>query len=171
MDIRRQQGVTLVEMIVSLAILAVALLGAQILVIQSVRLGDMSHGTNVAVFDMNTVISHIREQPFEAVMDPTYLDSEGGARVPHGGVVDRTLYCYGDSGTTTHLTNQEIIAYYMGASGATLPLPTDKWDPLATSQISAPFETPDPLTFAIECTWTGANGDSRMERITAVRTR
>lgn len=165
-------GLTLVELLVSVSVLVIAFLGLYMVMFSSIQLGDLSHELNVATFDMDAVIGHIRRQPLESLLDPDYIDSLGGPRVPHGGIVDPELYRQaGDPpGGQPHLPNEEIIVYYEDESGATLPLPGDATDPVGTHNLTLPFNTPDPLRFVVECSWTSTLGETHTERITAIRT-
>jgi prepilin-type N-terminal cleavage/methylation domain-containing protein len=170
----RAAGLTLVELMVTVAVLAIATLGVQSMFQTSLVLAKSSHNRSMVAFDLGSVVRHVRVQPYNALMDPEYQeddDPEPDAKVPHGGLVDPSLYSYDEAGNVLHLPEQEMYVYYLDQDGNRLPLPDDPTDPLGTNNIPLPFQMPDLLTFEVECRWIGPQGSPHTETVTAARTR
>jgi prepilin-type N-terminal cleavage/methylation domain-containing protein len=109
---RQARGMTLVEVMVAAAILAVAMLGIYTLIFASMKSAELSQQRNIATFNLNSAAGYVRSIPLKARMDPAYLS--GQPCIPHASVIDTELYSHvGEAGTTmTNLTNQQITILY-----------------------------------------------------------
>jgi prepilin-type N-terminal cleavage/methylation domain-containing protein len=142
-----ERGVTLVELMFAMVILAVVLVGTNVLMLSAMQLSEASREHAIATFDNHAAVGYVQSREFANL----FTD------VPHGQALPASLY--GEGGATTHLPSQQVVVWYTDSSGArytTLTLPADE---------------PDPCHFEVVTTWQGHGDVGRSQSIAAARTR
>jgi prepilin-type N-terminal cleavage/methylation domain-containing protein len=146
-------GFSLLEVIISLAILVTVMLSVHHLIAALNLQNETNRQIKIAVFDAQSVLEGIIGTPFDQIMDPDY-PSVGTAQplFPHN--VDLPAYR-----TMQNDQNEQILVTYTDANGTDV-------DPT-----SLPFTTPDPLYVTITVTWTGPRQIPMQYQLFTARTR
>jgi prepilin-type N-terminal cleavage/methylation domain-containing protein len=142
-----ERGVTLVELMFAMVILAVVLVGTNVLMLSAMQLSEASREHAIATFDNHAAVGYVQSREFANL----FTD------VPHGAALPSALY--GDEGGTTHLPGQQIVVWYTDSSGARY------------TTLTLPAEEPDPCYFEVVASWQGHGDVGRSQAVAAARTR
>lgn len=90
----QESGFTLIELIISIALLAIGAVSIYQSVFSFEELGEMAHDRNIAFFDLETALEDIRSTPFDSIVD----------KYPDGSQLDKF--------SNLHLKNERITVTY-----------------------------------------------------------
>jgi len=154
-----KKGITLVELMVAMTILAIVSLGTYMTIASSNSLAQVTWEQNTVTFDIDSVVGMVRSRQYDKLFED----------IPHGQTVNSLLdVCKSEVLTTdgkkvlgqTHLRNQQVRIFYCTGS-----------DGIRHTAATLPSEVPDILYFEVECSWSEQNGSINTESIVCVRTR
>ncbi|MBN2711766.1 MAG: prepilin-type N-terminal cleavage/methylation domain-containing protein [Planctomycetes bacterium] len=165
-------GMTLIELMIGITVFAIMLMGANILLSSGSQLAALSNERNVAVHDMQSVVTHIRKSDINDVVNPNNAaiyesstpDGEGRYRI------SPKLYSQADSSGAlrTNLPEQEMwIQFFEDGDASGFGFKGAEYSIQGTAPV------PEPMRFVLTVSWgsrtLGNQSDKFSEQIEGVR--
>lgn len=168
-DTASSRGLTLVELMFAMTILAVVLMGVHIMFVNTNRLSDITREKNMAHFDAQSVINAIRSESQSEVVNRQrreLYEQDGETGVTVIGANPELFSSVNAQGNLeTHLPEETVTIEYFhdddGTRGAVYPLDAD----------ASVGTVPRPLRFLVTVSWKSIaqRGDTLTEEVEAVR--